>query len=123
MKSRDTTSTKGTLVYSSEKGSLCPGCGKPLARCECTAGRRAPAKPAAVRVGKQTQGRRGKAVTVIEGVPLAPEKLALLAKELKRKCGSGGTVKGGTVEIQGDHRDLLVRELESRGFKVKRSGG
>jgi translation initiation factor 1 len=81
------------------------------------------AKPGQVRVGKQTQGRRGKAVTVIEGLSLAPDELARLAKELKKRCGSGGTVKSGTIEIQGDHRDLLVRELETRGFKVKRSGG
>ena len=123
MKSRDTSSNRGSLVYSSERGSVCPGCGEPLARCACKVEPPAPTKPGQVRVGKQTQGRRGKAVTVIEGVPLAQDELARLAKELKRRCGSGGTVKSGTIEIQGDHRDLLVRELETRGFKVKRSGG
>ena len=102
---------------------MCPRCGKPLARCACTAGPADPTNPTGLRVGRQTQGRRGKAVTVIEGVPLAPDRLARLAKELKRRCGSGGTVKNGVIEIQGDHRDLLVRELEARGFKVKRSGG
>jgi translation initiation factor 1 len=62
-------------------------------------------------------------VTVITGLPLPAEELARLAGELKRKCGSGGTVKDGVIEIQGDHRDLLVAELARAGYKVKRSGG
>ena len=76
-----------------------------------------------VRVMRQTKGRRGKAVTLVTGVPLAGPELASLGKELKRKCGSGGTVKDGTIEIQGDHRDSLVAELERRGWVVKRAGG
>jgi translation initiation factor 1 len=76
-----------------------------------------------VRVGRETKGRSGKGVTVVTGVPLAGEDLAKLAAELKRRCGSGGTVKAGTIEIQGDHRDLLVAELARRGWTVKRSGG
>ena len=123
MKSRDRSSNRGSLVYSTEGGAICPRCGEPRARCVCVVERPVAAKPGQVRVGKQTQGRRGKAVTVIEGLSLAPDELARLAKELKKRCGSGGTVKSGTIEIQGDHRDLLVRELETRGFKVKRLGG
>jgi len=76
-----------------------------------------------VRVGRQTKGRKGKGVTVITGVPLNATELAALGKELKRKCGSGGTVKDGVIEIQGDHRDRLVAELGGRGWQVKRSGG
>ena len=76
-----------------------------------------------VRVGRQTKGRRGKGVTVISGLPLAGAELAQLATELKKKCGTGGTVKDQTIEIQGDHRDALVAELASRGWTVKRSGG
>jgi translation initiation factor 1 len=76
-----------------------------------------------VRVGRETKGRRGKGVTVITGVRLAPEQLAELAAELKRKCGSGGTVKDGVIEIQGDHRDAIVDELAKRGWTVKRVGG
>jgi translation initiation factor 1 len=76
-----------------------------------------------VRVGRQTKGRRGKGVSVITGVPLGPAELKDLAKQLKRLCGSGGTVKDGVIEIQGDHRDRLVEELQKRGWTVKRSGG
>jgi translation initiation factor 1 len=78
---------------------------------------------AVVRVGRETKGRRGKGVTVATGVPLAGEALADLAARLKRLCGSGGTVKDGVIEIQGDHRDLLVAELAKQGWTVRRSGG
>lgn len=76
-----------------------------------------------VRVGRQTQGRAGKGVTVISGLPLAPAALETLASALKRHCGSGGTVKDGLIEIQGDHRDRLVAELIRRGFAARRAGG
>jgi translation initiation factor 1 len=76
-----------------------------------------------VRVGRETQGRKGKGVTVVTGLPLRGEALEALASELKRLCGSGGTVREGRIEIQGDHRDRLVAELAGRGWTVKRSGG
>ena len=76
-----------------------------------------------VRVGRETKGRKGKGMTVVTGVPLHPEGLRDLAKQLKQQCGTGGTVKDGKIEIQGDHRDLLVAELQSLGYTVKRSGG
>jgi translation initiation factor 1 len=77
----------------------------------------------AVRVGLEKQGRAGKAVSVIAGLPLNNEQLATLAGELKRRCGAGGSVAGERIEIQGDHRDTLVVELTKRGFAAKRSGG
>ncbi len=76
-----------------------------------------------VRVGRETKGRKGKGVTTIAGVPLDSSGLVALGKELKRKCGSGGTVKEGIIEIQGDHRDMLIAELQKRGWRVKRCGG
>jgi translation initiation factor 1 len=76
-----------------------------------------------VRVGRETQGRKGKGVTVVTGLPLVPDELKALAKELKARCGTGGTVKDGVIEIQGDHRDAIVAELGKRGFDVRRSGG
>jgi translation initiation factor 1 len=77
-----------------------------------------------VRVGRQTQGRKGKGVTVITGLPLARAELDELATKLKKRCGSGGAVTdAGTIEIQGDHRDALVVELGRLGYAAKRSGG
>ena len=76
-----------------------------------------------MRVARQTQGRKGKGVTVISGVPLAGAELDALATQLKKRCGSGGTVKDGVIEIQGDHRDVLLAELRLHGWTVKRSGG
>ena len=111
------------LVYSSELGRVCPGCGKPAAGCIC---RKKPARPAGdgiVRVQREVKGRGGKTVTVITGVPLDETALGVLAGELKRRCGTGGTVKEWAIEIQGDHCDLLMAELEKRGYRVKRAGG
>ena len=76
-----------------------------------------------VRIGRETKGRKGKGMTVVTGVPLHPEGLKDLAKKLKQKCGTGGTLKGQTIEIQGDHRDLLVIELQALGYTVKKTGG
>ncbi len=76
-----------------------------------------------VRVGRETKGRKGAGVTVITGIPSHPEGLEKLAKQFKQQCGTGGTVKNGVIEIQGDHRDLLVKELSARGYTVKRAGG
>jgi translation initiation factor 1 len=76
-----------------------------------------------VRVSRETQGRKGKGVTVITGLGLATKDLELLATQLKKRCGSGGTVDGDRIEIQGDHRDTLVSELTRQGRSVKRAGG
>jgi len=76
-----------------------------------------------VRVGRETRGRGGKGVTVITGLPLPEAELEALARQLKRRCGSGGTLRERVIEIQGDHRDLLVAELARLGYDAKRSGG
>jgi protein-tyrosine phosphatase len=76
-----------------------------------------------VRVGRETKGRRGKGVTTVSDVPLAEAELQELAATLKQKCGTGGTVKDGVIEIQGDQRDRLTAVLEELGYRVKRSGG
>ena len=72
---------------------------------------------------RETKGRKGKGVSLITGVPLNDNDLRTLAKQLKQKCGSGGTVKNGVIEIQGDHRDTLMAELKKKGYTVKKSGG
>jgi translation initiation factor 1 len=76
-----------------------------------------------VRVRREVKGRRGKTVTTISGVPLPSDALRSLATELKRRCGTGGSAKDGVIEIQGDHREVLVAELEARGYTVKLAGG
>ena len=107
------------LVYSTENHGKCPKCGKTLKKCGCGKKPPPPAADGIVRVRRETKGRKGKGVTIITGVPLEGDRLKQLAKRLKAKCGSGGTVKNGVIEIQGDRRDMLKEELEAEGFKVK----
>jgi translation initiation factor 1 len=98
-----------------------------MSECACRRSRPAVAPPPSgdgiVRVGRETKGRKGKGVTVIRGLPLSGDALDALATRLKKRCGSGGTVDEGAIEIQGDHRDLLVEELGKLGYKVRRAGG
>jgi translation initiation factor 1 len=76
-----------------------------------------------VRVSRQTKGRKGRGVSLITGIPLGEAELKILAKQLKMKCGAGGTVINGVIEIQGDHREALVKALIASGFKAKLAGG
>ncbi len=76
-----------------------------------------------MRIQRQTSGRKGKGVCVISGIDLDDAALAKLAAELKKKCGCGGSVKEGLIEIQGDKRDLIKSLLEAKGMKVKLAGG
>jgi translation initiation factor 1 len=107
------TSRDNKLVYSTGKGRIAPA--PPSSR--------APRGDGVVRVRRETQRRGGKTVTTIEGVGAPEDKLKDLAGELKRLCGSGGTVKNWTIEIQGDHRDKIVAALRQRGHTVKVAGG
>ncbi|MDO8887954.1 MAG: translation initiation factor Sui1 [Hydrogenophaga sp.] len=112
----------GGLVYSTEAGRMCPDCRQQVAQCAC---KRAvvPAGDGVVRVSRETKGRGGKAVTLVKGVALMGQELAELGKQLKAACGSGGTVKDGVIEIQGDHVDKVVAALQAQGHTVKRAGG
>ncbi len=112
-------------MYATGQGRMCPACRRPIADCTCRDGAAAapPKTDGIVRVSRETAGRGGKAVTVIRGLPLAPDALAELAKRLKAACGSGGTVRDGAIEIQGDHRDTIVARLGQAGFTVRRAGG
>jgi translation initiation factor 1 len=114
---------KDRIVYSTGIGRRCPNCLRAANACVCRKG--APGKVAdgIVRVSRETQGRKGKGVTVITGLGLATAELQTLATRLKKRCGSGGTVADERIEIQGDHRDTLVQELTSDGWTVKRAGG
>jgi translation initiation factor 1 len=111
------------IVYSTGIGTLCPNCRRAVRECVCPKGAPGAAGPAAVRVARETKGRAGKGVTVITGVPLSIADIEALATKLKKRCGSGGTVREGTIEIQGDHRDVIVAELIKLGWPAKKSGG
>lgn len=110
-------------VYSTGVGRVCPGCGWPAERCACSRAKAPPPAPGGVRLLRDRKARRGKTVTIVTGLPLDAEQLRALAAELKQRCGAGGTVKDGAVEIQGDHLDTLADELTRRGIRFKISGG
>lgn len=113
----------GGLVYSTEFGKMCPDCKKSTAKCSCHKKQSSPQSDGIVRLMRETKGRKGKGVTLISGLALDHEELKRLAKALKQKCGGGGSIKKGLIEIQGDHRDILEKELGRLGYKVKRAGG
>ena len=123
MKAAKPASAGSRLVYSTGAGRMCPGCVRAVAECVCGRAAKEAAVRGPVRVGRETQGRSGKGVTVITGLALPAAELEALAKALKQRCGSGGTVRDGVVEIQGEHRDTVVAELGRRGIAAKRSGG
>ena len=114
----------GGLVYSTDGGRMCPACRKPVAQCVCRTAAQAPApSDGIVRVSCDRKGRGGKAVTVVRGLSMDAASLEQLAKALKAACGSGGTVKDGVVEVQGDHRPKVIALLAAQGHKVKAAGG
>ena len=111
------------IVYSTGIGALCPNCRRPVRECVCPKGAPGAAKPSAVRVGREIKGRAGKGVTTVTGLALSLSDIESLATKLKKRCGSGGTVREGVIEIQGDHRDTIVAELIKLGWPAKKSGG
>ena len=117
--------SSGGLVYSTDAGRMCPACRRPVAACTCAAAR-APATPVGdgiARIRRETGGRGGKTVTVVTGLTLAAPALLALCKRLKAACGTGGTVREGGLELQGDHRDAVSALLAKEGFRSKLAGG
>ena len=114
------------LVYSSES-SICPGCHKPLRKCKCRLvqdnGNPRQIVDPPIRISRESKGRKGKGVTLISGLEMNEADLKSLAKKLKALCGSGGTVKNATIEVQGNHRDQIKLELDKHFKNVKLSGG
>ena len=116
------------LVYSTGSGQICPSCGRPTKKCTCKK-KKAVKKQSVypgdgiIRIRREVKSRKGKTVTTILGVPLADRDLKQFAKILKRKCGSGGSVKDGAIIIQGDHRETLLNEIKQQGYTVKLAGG
>jgi translation initiation factor 1 len=118
----------GGLVYSTAGGRMCPACRQPIAACSCKANAAAAASAAAgdgvVRVSRQSKGRGGKTVTLVQGLALDAQALAALGKRLRSACGAGGTAKDGMLEVQGDHVERVIAWLGAEGIaKVKRAGG
>ncbi len=118
-------SSKSTgLVYSTESGRMCPECRRALGECACKGGQSAVILgDGKVGVSRQTKGRGGKCVTIVKGLALDAIALAALGKQLRSACGSGGTVKDGVIEVQGDHCELVMDWLTKQGHKPKRTGG
>ena len=119
---------RDNTVYSSAHGRICSHCGLPTKRCQCRnnprgAGRSAPNADSVARVRREKKGRGGKTVTTVADVPLPPDALKDLAKRLRRQCGTGGTIKDGVIEIQGDHADTILEALAQDGIRAKRAGG
>jgi translation initiation factor 1 len=113
----------GGLVYSTDSGRMCPACRRPVGECTCNKTKQGPGSDGVVRIFRETKGRNGKSVTLIRGLALEPAALALLGKQLKTACGSGGTVKEGVIEVQGDHCERVMGFLRTQGWIVKRAGG
>ena len=114
--------SKDRIVYSTDQGRICPGCGKPVNQCTCRK-QKSPPGDGNVRVSRETKGRKGKGVTLIKGLNMDAATLAKMSKKLKVMCGTGGTVKEGVIEIQGDHIERILEYYKNQGVKAKRAGG
>jgi translation initiation factor 1 len=110
----------GRIVYSTDLGRVCPGCGWPVDNCRCskTADAPIPARIVA-KLRMEKKGRGGKTVTVVDGLPRNAAFLKDLCQELKRACGTGGAVAEGTIELQGDLRERIRDVLLKKGYVVK----
>ncbi len=114
---------KDRIVYSTESGRIRPESNKPKKRSASRKRGTKPANDGIVRVSRETKGRKGKGVTLITGLALDSASLKKMGKTLKGMCGSGGTVKNGVIEIQGDHIERIMIWLKEQGLTVKRAGG
>ena len=122
MKKASSFSGLSGLVYSTDSGRHCPECEKPQTDCVCSAGP-VNSGDGVARVRRENKGRGGKTVTTIQGLCLTLDELKKLTADLKKRCGCGGALKDGVIEIQGEHVELFLEELRKRGFTAKKSGG
>lgn len=108
------------LIYSTDKGSICPDCSQPVEECICRKIKREalPDASGKVKIRHETAGRKNKGVTIIYGLPLKQDDLLKLAGKLKSTFGTGGSVKDYTIELQGDHREKVAVELRRLGYSV-----
>jgi len=115
-------SFKDRVIYSTEYGKICPGCSNPIKQCTCRK-QIAPIGDGNVRVSRETKGRKGNGVTLIKGLAMDSASLKLMGKKLKVMCCSGGTIKDGIIEIQGDHIEPIIDYLKKQRVTAKRAGG
>jgi translation initiation factor 1 len=113
---------KDRVVYSTEHGKICPGCSNPVKQCTCRK-QTASIGDGNVRVSRENKGRKGTGVTLIKGLAMDNTALKLMGKKLKAMCCSGGTVKDGIIEIQGDHIEHVIDYLKKQGVTAKIAGG
>ena len=111
------------LVYSSEDGRTCPDCGKALGSCACSEMGGEYQGDGVAKIRRETSGRKGKGVIVAWDIPVHEKELPKIASDLKKSVGSGGSLKNGKIEIQGEKLDQVRAFLEKKGFKVKQVGG
>ncbi|MDY0212305.1 MAG: stress response translation initiation inhibitor YciH [Desulfuromonadaceae bacterium] len=124
VKRKDNSQGASRLVYSDDPAAYCPSCTEFKSNCTCVSSQQqSDPRTSVVRVERQTKGRKGGGVSVITGLTLPKQELKRLAQLLKKKCGCGGTLKDGVIEIQGDCRDLLVDLLQEQGWNAKKTGG
>ena len=122
------TKDNSPLVYSTDIGRICSKCQQPISQCKCkTKKTKSPVSEekidGIVRIQRETKGRGGKTVTTISGFQNDTGKIKELASRLKNLCGTGGSIKGGIIVIQGDHRQAIKTELERQGYHAKLAGG
>jgi translation initiation factor 1 len=128
--------SESRLVYTTDGVNNCPDCKRPLRKCQCKTPSKNQSKnhsknltsspgrqDGVIRIGRETKGRKGSGVTLISGLQLPDKEMQQLAKQLKTLCGSGGTIKQGVIEIQGDHRQLIKQHLQQQYSRVKLAGG
>ncbi|MCH7673159.1 MAG: hypothetical protein IIB72_13435 [Proteobacteria bacterium] len=112
--------SESRLVYSTAGNERCPQCQKTLRKCRCEAvEQRSSTLPGRILISRETKGRKGKGVTLVSGLQISGAELKLLANQLKILCSSGGTVKAGVIEIQGDHRSAIERALKHQFPSLK----
>jgi translation initiation factor 1 len=114
--------SENRIVYSTGQGRICCSCGNPVNKFTCRK-KTSPSGDGNVRVSLETKGRKGKGVTLIKGLYMDVTTLALMSKKFKVMCGSGGTIKEGVIEIQGDHVERILDYLKKQGLSAIRAGG
>ena len=110
---------KKNIVYSTDRGTLCPKCEEQTNNCICSDEAKKPKNLGPIFIEEQTVGRRGKSVNVIRNVPLEKTELKKLAKEIKKHLGAGGSCSRGEIIIQGSNKERLIEVLEKKGFHAK----